>query len=133
MIYKNSSTLQSILKYHIQDWRNKLKRGVGRGTLGETQYRNTVRRKNWQILKYRVENQRNTDTTFMIGHAYFNLYSSRRFVYLKHVCTSNQPQQLRAQATQAHYMDANVTVACERCCVTNGHLQRLVWEKMLCF
>ena len=23
---------------------------------------------------------------------------------------------------------ANVTLACERCCVTNGHLQRLVWD-----
>ena len=29
------------------------------------QYRN----KNWQIPKYRVENRRNADTTFMIGHA----------------------------------------------------------------
>lgn len=49
MIYKNSSTLQSILKYHIQDWRNKLKRGEGRGNLGGTQYRKTV----GKIGKYR--------------------------------------------------------------------------------
>ena len=27
------------------------------------------RKKNWQIPKYRVENGRNTDTAFMIGHA----------------------------------------------------------------
>ena len=27
------------------------------------------RKKNWQIPKYRVENRRNTDTAFMIGHA----------------------------------------------------------------
>ena len=28
------------------------------------------------------------------------------------------------QAAQTHYM----TLACERCCVTNGYLQRLVWD-----
>ena len=28
----------------------------------------------------------------------------------------------------AHYMNADVTFACERCCVTNGYLQRLVWD-----
>ena len=34
------------------------------------------------------------------------------------------------QAAQAHYMNADVTLACacERCCVTNGYLQRLVVE-----
>ena len=32
------------------------------------------------------------------------------------------------QAAQAHYMNADVTLACERCCVTNGYLQRLVWD-----
>ena len=34
------------------------------------------------------------------------------------------------QAAQAHYMNADVTLACacERCCVTNGCLQRLVWD-----
>ena len=30
------------------------------------------------------------------------------------------------QAAQAHYMNADVDLACERCCVTNGFLQRLV-------
>ena len=33
-----------------------------------------------------------------------------------------------SQAAQAHYMNADVTFACERCCVTNGYLQRLVWD-----
>ena len=37
-------------------------------------------KKNWQILKYRVENRRNTDITFMIGHAYLKLYSSPMFI-----------------------------------------------------
>ena len=32
------------------------------------------------------------------------------------------------QAAQAHFMNADVTLACERCCVTNGYLQRLVWD-----
>ena len=35
----------------------------------------------------------------------------------------------RAQAAQTHYMNADVTLACERCCVTNGYLQRLVWDR----
>ena len=49
------------------------------GTLGGNQYRNTVR-KNWQLIpKYRVENRRNTDTPFMIGHAFLTLYPSRLF------------------------------------------------------
>ena len=55
-----------------------------RGTLVGTQYRKTVRR-NWQIPQYRVENRQNTDTAFMIGHAYLKLYPSRVFVYLKQV------------------------------------------------
>ena len=33
---------------------------------------------------------------------------------------------VKTQAAQAHYMNADVTVACERCCVTNGYLRRLV-------
>ena len=37
-------------------------------------------------------------------------------------------EQFRPQATQAHYMNADVTLACERCRVTNGYLQRLVWD-----
>ena len=48
----------------------------------------------------------------------------------------------RSQAAQAHYRNADVTLACEQCFVTNGYLQRLVWDvngfflkegKMLCF
>ena len=35
---------------------------------------------------------------------------------------------VQAQAAQTHYMNADVTLACERCCVTNGYLQRLVWD-----
>ena len=31
------------------------------------------------------------------------------------------------QAAQANYRNADVTLACERCCVTNGYLQRFVW------
>ena len=37
-------------------------------------------------------------------------------------------EQFRPQAAQAHYMNAGVTLACERCCVTNGYLQRLAWH-----
>ena len=37
---------------------------------------------------------------------------------------------LQTQAAQAHYRNADVTPACELalCCVTNGYLQRLVWN-----
>ena len=52
--------------------------------IGGTQYCNSVR-KIGKYLKYRVENRRNTDTAFMIGHAYLKLYPSRVSVYLKHV------------------------------------------------
>ena len=61
------------------------------GTLGGTQYRNTI----GKIGKYRVKNRRNTDTAFIFGHAYLKLYPSRVFVYLKDLWTSNQPQPLR--------------------------------------
>ena len=37
--------------------------------MGVTQYR----KKNWQLPKYRVENRQNTDTAFMIGHAFFKV------------------------------------------------------------
>ena len=36
---------------------------------------------------------------------------------------------LTTRAAQTHYMNADVTLACERCCVTNGYLQRLVWDR----
>ena len=32
------------------------------------------------------------------------------------------------QVAQAHYRNADVTLACWWCCVTNGYLQRLVWD-----
>ena len=35
------------------------------------------------------------DTAFIFGLAYLKLYPSRVFVYLKHLCTSNQPRPLR--------------------------------------
>ena len=34
-----------------------------------------------------------------------------------------------SQAAQTHYMNADVTLASERCCVTNGYLQGLVWDR----
>ena len=62
-----------------------------RGTLGCTKNRNTVKNKqtNKQTKKKtkgkipirRVENRRNTDTAFKIGHAYLKLYPSRVFVF----------------------------------------------------
>ena len=55
-----------------------------------TQYRNTVRK----IGKYRNTVSKIDDTAFIFGHAYLKLYPSRVFVYLKHLCTSNQPQPL---------------------------------------
>ena len=61
-----------------------------------TQYHNTVR-KFCNIANYRAK----IDETpidlhrFMNGHVYFKLYLSRVFVYLKHVCTGNQPLTLR--------------------------------------
>ena len=33
-----------------------------------------------------------------------------------------------SQDAQAHYRNADATLACKRCCVTNGYLQRLVWD-----
>ena len=45
--------------------------------------------------KYGVENQQNTDTTFMIGTACLKFYPSRVFVYLKRISTKNQPQPLQ--------------------------------------
>ena len=67
--------------------------GEGGGIGGGTQYR----KKTWQIPKYRVKNRRNTDTALIFGHVYLKLYPSRVFVYLKHLCTSNQPQPLRGK------------------------------------
>ena len=37
-------------------------------------------------------------------------------------------EQFLPQAAQAHYMNAEVTLACEQCCVTKGNLRRLVWD-----
>ena len=38
-------------------------------------------------------------------------------------------QSVYSQAAQTHYMNADVTLAYERCCVTNDYLQRLVWDR----
>ena len=62
-----------------------------RGTLGVP----NTRKKNWQIPKNLVKNRPNTDTAFMICHAYLKLSPSRVFVNLKHLYTSNQPQPFR--------------------------------------
>ena len=35
---------------------------------------------------------------------------------------------LHTQVAQAHYRNADVTLACERFCFTNKYLQRLVWD-----
>ena len=43
------------------------------------------RKKNWIIPKYCVKNRRNTDATFIFGHAYLKVYPSRAIVYLKHL------------------------------------------------
>ena len=32
------------------------------------------------------------------------------------------------EAAQAHYRNADLTLARQRCCVTNGYLQSLVWD-----
>ena len=96
------------------------------------------RKKNWQIPKYRVENRRNTDTAFMIGHDYSKLYPSRVFACLKHFCTSNQPQPLRGnvrgpridrndrKGCPANFIHHRLTV---RNCVIIYHLSKVL--KML--
>ena len=63
------------------------------------------RKKNWQIPKYRVENWWNTDTVFVMGHAYLKLYPSRMLFYLKNVNTKNQPQPLRENARRSQMID----------------------------
>ena len=35
---------------------------------------------------------------------------------------------IRPQVAQSHYRNADVPLACEWCCVTNGYLQTLVWD-----
>ena len=36
-------------------------------------------------------------------------------------CLCRPPGRNEPQAAQAHYRNADVTLACERCCVTNGY------------
>ena len=73
-----------------------------------------------------------------LSRFYFYFYSSLIYIYLacesirffssdegKYVCGSLAC----TQVPQAHYMNADLTLACERCCVTNGCLQRLVWDR----
>ena len=72
-----------------------------------------------------------------LSRFYFYFCSSLIYIYLacesirffssdegKYVCGSLAC----TQVPQAHYMNADLTLACERCCVTNGYLQRLVWD-----
>ena len=47
--------------------------------------------KKWKIPKYHVENERNTDTAFMIGDAYLMFYPSRVFFSSELVYTRNEP------------------------------------------
>lgn len=61
--------LVSILRRHFVESRNK-------GDIGGSQYRLQYRnytKKNWKIPNYLVGNRPNTDTPFMIGHAYLKL------------------------------------------------------------
>ena len=44
------------------------------------------------------------------------LVGSRTSIYAEYAEYSG------SQAAQTHYMNADVTLACERCCVTNGYL-----------
>ena len=57
-----------------------------RETLQGIQYR----KKNWQTPKNRVENRRNTNTAFMIGHAYVKVYPSRMFVSMSQASMHQQ-------------------------------------------
>ena len=54
-----------------------------------------------------------------------------RLYYLVRPTKTAMPRRLLngPQAAQTHHMNADVTLACERCCVTNGYLQRLVWDR----
>ena len=52
------------------------------------------RKKNLQIPKYRVENRRNTDTAFMISHAYLMLYPSRA-LFISSMYTPENNRSLR--------------------------------------
>ena len=94
-------------------WENLTKdQSILRGTLGGTQYHNNVRK----IGKYQntvskidkipithsdlFEGRGScTQATFMIGHVYLKLYPYHVFVYLKHLCTRNQPQTSRENVT----------------------------------
>ena len=53
-----------------------------------------------KIPKYCVESRQHTNNSFMTGHAYFKLYPARMFIYLKHLCTSNQPKPLRGNVCE---------------------------------
>ena len=53
------------------------------------------KKKEWQIPKCRVENRRNTDAAFKIGHTYLKSYPSHVFVFLKYVYTEINLSNLR--------------------------------------
>ena len=48
------------------------------------------------------------------------------YLYASGIFNAQASLSLGPQAAQAHDRNADVTLACERCCVTNGYLQRLV-------
>ena len=72
--------------YQIPQKKNKQKRRRRRQK-EETERKKGGKKKEWQIPKCRVENRRNTDVAFKIGHTYLKSYPSRVFVYLKYVYT----------------------------------------------
>ena len=62
-----------------------------------------------KVPKYGVENWRNTDTAFMISYTYWKMYPSSVFVFLKHACTSNQPQPSRQNVRRPRLLELRGT------------------------
>ena len=52
--------------------------------------------------------------------------TSTQWFFVCHI--TEQECHVCAPAAQAHYMNADLTLACERCCVKSGYLQRFVWN-----
>ena len=44
------------------------------------------------------------------------------------IVKSGTTRAMQPEAAQAHYRNADVTLAYEQCCVPNGYLQSLVWD-----
>ena len=79
-------------------------------------------KKIWQIPKKGVKYQRNTDTAIIFGYTYLKLYPSGVFVYLTHLCISNQPQPLQGNVRRTQidrYNDrkgSSTTFVCQKLC-----------------